>query len=93
MKAKIKETGEIVDVYHEPQHGQITNIYKESVFVNDTIWTEDKLIFLNASEVEEVNLETEIHLWNNVIPEIRYDDVKRIAEYFYELGIKAQKGE
>lgn len=28
MKAKIIKTGEIVDVYHEPQHGQTINIYK-----------------------------------------------------------------
>ena len=56
MKAKIKETGEIVDVYHEPQHGQITNIYKESVFVNGRIWTEDELEFI---ESKEVNLDKE----------------------------------
>ena len=42
---------------------------------------------------EKVDLEIEIILWTNAIPEIRYDDVKRIAEYFYELGLKAQKGE
>ena len=40
---------------------------------------------------EKVDLEIEILLWTNAIPEIRYDDVKRIAEYFYELGLKTQK--
>jgi len=45
MRAKVIKTGEIVDVYHEPQHGQITNIYKESVFVNGRMWTEDELDF------------------------------------------------
>jgi len=45
MKAKVIETGEMVDVYHEPQHGQITNIYKESVLVNGRMWTEDELDF------------------------------------------------
>ena len=37
MKAKVIETGEIVDVYHEPQHGLITNVYKESVLFLTTI--------------------------------------------------------
>lgn len=45
MKAKVIKTGEVVDVYHEPQHGQITNIYKESVLVNSRMWTEDELDF------------------------------------------------
>ena len=51
------------------------------------------LSFLNTLEVKEVDLDLEITLWANAIPEIRLDDVKRIAEYFYELGIKTQKGE
>ena len=105
MKARIKETGEIVDVYHEPQHGQITNIYKESVFVNGRIWTEDELIFLDVPEDEESDLEQEIQ---NIIHERFHDfygivnsatgeyatvnDLVNVAKYFYELG-KAQKGE
>lgn len=39
MKAKIKATGEIVDVYHETQHGTPKMIYKESVLVNSRMWT------------------------------------------------------
>ena len=46
MKAKVKATGEIVDVYHESQHGQTEIIYKEAVFVNGRIWTENELEFL-----------------------------------------------
>lgn len=54
MKAKVVKTGEIVDVYHEPQHGQITNIYKESVLVNGRMWTEDELNFcVKTSEAPE----------------------------------------
>ena len=45
MKAKVIETGEIVDVYHEPQHGQKTNIFKEAVLVNGRTWQEDELEF------------------------------------------------
>jgi len=57
MKAKIKKTNEIVEIYHEPQHGQVSNIYKESVFVNGRVWQENELEFL---ESKEVNLEREI---------------------------------
>jgi hypothetical protein len=54
MKAKVIKTGEIVDVYHEPQHGQITNIYKESVLINGRMWTEDELDFyVKTSEAPE----------------------------------------
>ena len=93
MKAKIKETGEIVDVYHKPQHGQITNIYKESVFVNGRIWTEDELIFLNASEVKEVDLEKEIQLWieDNSVNGYYREDVYETAKHFFELGLKAKE--
>ncbi len=54
MRAKVIKTGEVVDVYHEPQHGQITNIYKESVFVNGRMWTEDELDFsIKVNEAPE----------------------------------------
>lgn len=54
MKAKVIKTGEIVDVYHESQHGQITNIYKESVLVNGRMWTEDELDFsIKTNEAPE----------------------------------------
>lgn len=45
MKAKVIKTGEIVDVYHEPQHGQVSNIYKESVLINGRMWSEEELDF------------------------------------------------
>lgn len=45
-------------------------------------------------ETKEVDLDLEITLWANAIPEIRLDDVERLARYFFELGLKAQqKGE
>ena len=48
---------------------------------------------IDALEVKEVDLNLEITLWLNAIPEIRLDDVERLAKYFFELGLKAQKGE
>lgn len=47
MKARVKKTGEIVEVYHETQHGQVPNIYKESVFVNGRMFEESELEFDN----------------------------------------------
>ena len=53
MKARIKKTGEIVDVYHETQHGTPKMIYKESVLVNSRMWTEDELELLTNNEEDE----------------------------------------
>lgn len=49
------------------------------------------LSFLDTLEVKDVDLELEITLWANAIPEIRLDDVERLAKYFFELGLKLQK--
>ena len=53
MKAKIRKTGEIVDVYHETQHGTPKMIYKESVLVNSRMWTEDELELLTNNKEDE----------------------------------------
>lgn len=45
----VKLTGEIVDVYHETQHGQISCIYKESVFANGRVWNEDELELMDEA--------------------------------------------
>ena len=49
--------------------------------------------FINTLEAKDMDLESEITLWANAIPEIRLDDVERLATYFFELGIKTQKVE
>ena len=45
---------------------------------------------IDTLEVKEVDLESEIALWANAIPEIRLDDVDRIVKHFFELGLKTQ---
>ena len=60
----------------------------------------DVLSFINALEVKEVDLEKEI---DEVIHNYKVDnhrhtsifsaDIEWIAEHFFELGLKAQKGE
>ena len=42
--------------------------------------------------MEDVDLNLEITLWANAIPEIQLDDVEKLATYFFELGLKT-KGE
>lgn len=64
------------------------------------------LSFINTLEVKEVNLEEEITDYINRHYHIRFDetlergndplttmDFEEIAKYFFELGLKAQKGE
>lgn len=51
------------------------------------------MLLFNTIEAKEVDLGVEITLWANAIPEIRLDDIERLAIYFFELGLKAQKGE
>ena len=43
--------------------------------------------FIGTLEVKEVDLDLEITLWANAIPEIRLDDVERLAKHFFELGL------
>ena len=95
MKAKVIKTGEIVDVYHESQHGQITNIYKESVLVNGRMWTEDELDFSINLESKEVDLEREINDYFITVDlcegeEITENTFRRIAKHFYERGLQAR---
>ena len=47
---------------------------------------------LDTLEVKEVDLEKEIDKIDDAIPGKR-EDIEYIAKHFFELGIKAQKGE
>lgn len=53
----------------------------------------------NSLEVKEVDLENELDEWMKYGPHTNYpwctipDAIKITAEHFFELGIKAQKGE
>ena len=98
MKAKIKKTGEAVEVYHEPNHGQVTNIYKEAVFVNGRMWEEDELDFSVNSKTKEADLEKEFYDFLNTLTgkdngHLSENELFRIAEYFYELGLNTHKEE
>ena len=53
------------------------------------------LSFLYTLEVKKVNLEKEIQSWveDNSVNGYYREDVYETAEHFFELGLKAQKGE
>ena len=52
------------------------------------------LSFLDTLEVKEVDLEKEVKKWKNEHGVYGMDDLDFIfAKYFFELGLKAQKGE
>ena len=54
MKARIKATCEVVDVYYETQHGTaMTTIYKEATLVNGRTFTEQELEFLTENKLNE----------------------------------------
>ena len=41
------------------------------------------------SNTKEEDLDIDIALWANALPEIQLDDIERLAKYFFELGLKA----
>ena len=52
---------------------------------------DDILSFIDTLEAKEIDLNLEITLWANAIPEIQLNDVERLAKYFFELGLKAKR--
>ena len=64
------------------------------------IWAyNDVKEIINTLEVKEVDLEKELEEWIKYGPHTNYpwctipDAIKITAEHFFELGLKAQKGE
>lgn len=59
----------------------------------------DILSFLNTLQIKEVDLEKEVEDWVKIGPHTSYpwctipDAIRITAEHFFELGLKAQKGE
>ena len=81
------------------------NSYSEEGVIS---WKRDKslydsynqfLSFINTLEVKEVDLDREIRRYRMRNPIIQhreeslYDYMANVAKYFFELGLKAQKGE
>ena len=88
------------DVVAELEERKKRNLLNEGAFEEDT----DILSFINSMEVKEVNLEGELNNWRHEHFRGKRDHdaageyLERssqldIAKYFFELGLKAQKGE
>ena len=55
---------------------------------------EELLTIINTLEVKEVDLEKELDLWMELNQDdAGYFNTLKLAEHFFELGLKAQKGE
>lgn len=50
--------------------------------------------FLDTLEVKEVDLDGEINLWVRNLHRVpNFEELNKFARHFFELGLKAQKGE
>ena len=75
------------------RQSQENNDHESYVAWSEHIGTCGKFLsFINTLEVKEVDLEKEIDKIDDAIPGKR-EDIEYIAKHFFELGIKAQKGE
>lgn len=60
---------------------------------------DDVSSFIDTIEVKEVDLEKEVELWMQGKPSVNFewgnvaDAMRDCAKHFFELGLKAQKGE
>jgi len=78
------------------------NSYEEGLKVGRLIGYEDALYKINTLEVKEVDLNKELSLEDyksffkkhpDLSDDWGFDEAWMFAKYFYELGLKAQKGE
>ena len=63
----------------------------------DSYALEEVIKYVDTLEGKDVDLEEEVDKWyNNEAPKefehILYRDIENFAKYFFELGLKAQKG-
>lgn len=88
-----------IEKYISNYKGILNKVDKSSDdWVESTLILESKIevlqhiiSFLDTLEVKEVDLDKEIASWAHELYEIPYDDVERMAKYFYELGINSRK--
>lgn len=102
MSKYIDKDALIAEIERRMQELHPTNTHKMQVgekvdrdvlmWLNALTWVKD---FLNTLEVKEVNLNADVERYvEQHKNELKgYVDIRRIARYFFELGLKAQKGE
>ena len=89
MEQYIPKSAVVAEIEKRKRKNVLTN---EGAFEEDI----DILSFINNMEVKEVDLEKEIDkVWDTDYEDfgILADDFYKVAKHFFELGLKAQKGE
>ena len=91
IKERIDRNNEKAAFYSSGSEHDYLYRVKEAVY-------KDLLHFLNTLEVKEVDLEKEFYDFLDTLTgkdngHLSEDELFRIAEYFYELGLNTQKGE
>lgn len=87
-KAAVKTEIDRIQNTTMDKNKNFTSFYDEGKFDALTLLEN----YIDSLDVKEVDFDIEVALWANAIPEMRLDDVERLAKYFYELGLNA-KGE
>ena len=93
MEQYIKKSALVAEIERRIKGLNACHADRVAGYAGEISGLERLLSFLNTLEVKEVDLDMEVALWANAIPEIRLDDIERLAKYFFELGLKTQKGE
>lgn len=89
----IDKTAVIAEI--EKRIKKLKNLHFDTVtgYAGEISGLERLLSFLDTLEMKEVDLDLEITLWAHELYEIPYDDVERMAKYFFALGLKAKRAE
>ncbi len=81
-------------IYLPYKNGKVIGLVKETgVPYKSGVDGNIEYIRTDTLEVKEMDLEEEIKLNYNPADGLEFEEYKRIAKYYFELGIKAQKGE
>ena len=87
MEQYISKNALVAEIEKLKAYLQIPNAQLEAIQVCDNV-----ISVINTLEMKEVDLEKEIDKIYDAIPGKR-EDIEYVANHFYELGLKAQKGE
>ncbi len=87
IKERINRDNEMAASYSgSSEHDYLCRV-KEAVY-------KDLLSFLDTLEVKEVDLDGEINLWVRNLHRVpNFEELNKFAKHFFELGLKANKGE
>ena len=91
--ALVEEIENLVNIYKKCP---TRNFYEEGLKDGRLLAYEDVLYEIDSFEVKEVDLNEEIESYFKgfgKFPSVGIDDCIDIAKYFFEFGLKAQKGE